>query len=360
MNQPATALASAPLNEEIAGNDNVPDVAMTWKGIDFTAAEVADPTTISDEKEALIVDKLCGNLYYTEYYDHQRSPYDLKFSHKLAEAIIGAKKRGESAEQGLEESGEFSNGGGDDGLWSEADSEVEDFISDLRDAREEMEEDENNQVIINTDWDENETKESLRDAAIDQTMSKDDSSITDLIGSYDHFEIGFILSPSDSVEDDCISSTKNWADWSALQINDGLVGALARMGYSLKEYRAHSGNREKIHAKRRHKVWPNQLATLDQIKSLVDDACSSQFIFMIYAQVSLADLVKVNLNQPLVLDQYALSTYNSWNGTFFDISFKSPIVIDPKRAFLHLPGEGYSPDSICGLVGSYYTADLKN
>jgi hypothetical protein len=132
------------------------------------------------------------------------------------------------------------------------------------------------------------------------------------------------------------------------------------MGYSLKEYRAHSGNKLKSEATKRHKVWPNQMATLDQLKEMVDNACNSHFIFMVYAQVSLPDLFKLKLDEPIMLNKYALATYNSWNGTFFDTCFNAPIVINPKQAFFHLPGDGYSPDDICGLSSSYYTTQIKN
>lgn len=324
--------------------------------VSISAAEISDPSAFleSDRGKAWF-DDLMGGVYFNAYYRDRSDSLDNKTVQKMADAILTARrdKSDEHVDAILEETLGHGSNAEDDyydaGHAENHEQKIRDLAEEIRDFAEENE-------LDLPELDEEEWSQAVRDRAIEEMYEQDDSSVMDLVDSHDRFQM--IVRLVDGGEQ--ISSNKAWADWSDMRIDDQLQATLARLGHSIGEYRAHSGNRSKSHdlvpgmRKRRPEI-----ASLDQIKAVVEDACSSYFSIVLFANVRLSDLFTLDLGKPIMLSNCSLASYDGMNGTFFDVNLKHAVEILPGQGFLEA-ATGYTPDDICGLVLSYYNADLAN
>lgn len=319
------------------------------KGLEFTKAQV-EHEDFSDNEGECIAHQLKSEIYYHRY-ERENRVRDMSENARIAEAMFDAHQRGDDTQAAAFAA--FSAGYSDWGYLQHelCKPEVHGLLSDLIEQAEEL----GWEPAFEIDEVEDEISDILREAVEDA----DKSTPLDALGSYDRVQIAFLFhDPKGYASDYMVQSHRSWADWQELSISQGLLHALPRLGYTLGDYRKHSGNKHE-----RNDDYPmipkrQPLASLDQLQVLVDNACSSYFHFAIYAQVPLASLIRMDLRRPIRLDRYALSTINCNSGTFMDVTIDKPVILRPEDGVLRtFTDEG--PHGWCGLSGNHYHAEIS-
>ena len=199
-------------------------------------------------------------------------------------------------------------------------------------------------------------------------IAADPSRPADALSSYDRAEIVFVLSPRGKhALDASITSHKPWPEFAELYVTEDLAHALAAMGYTLGQYRKASNNGHATEIPRgRCRIprpdFPRRSAPLcswDAIREIVDNACSSNVLFVLYAMVPIAQLIDLDPSGPLTFSKAALASWDPWNGTFHDAVSVPDVTVTPKMGTLMSAAGWHSPDSICGFVHRYYEADIR-
>ena len=200
-------------------------------------------------------------------------------------------------------------------------------------------------------------------------IDTDPSLPRDALSSCDRAEVLFIFSPKwKHALDASIYSNRPWPEFSELGVNDDLAHALACLGYTVGEYRKASKNRHATDRPRgtsrlarpavARRATP--LCNWKAIEEMVDNACSTHFLFCLYAIVSIDSLIDLDLSKELTFSKAAVATWNPWSGTFHDAVSVTSATVTPSMGTLLAPDKWYSPDEICGFVHRYYEADLTN
>ena len=319
-------------------------------GLKFTRQQIEDGGII-DEQGERIAAKIAESIYFTRYYQQNRV-WDLSEGADIVEILFD--RHDEYAHmKAMAKLAQY----GEDTDWL-FDEEIRPELKKLYNEIEEQCEELGWSPDLGEEW---EFECEIGDLVLDIVHEKDDSKPLDLLGTNDRVEVAFILMPNASnvySDDYTVYSHKAWADWEHLSLSQGLLESLPRLGYSLTEYRNHSGNKherdERVSAYRKRRP----IATLDQIKELVENACSAYFHFAIYAQVPLKQLLNLDLKRPVVLSEYSLCTYSD-SGTFFDLRVNQPIVLNPEDGIWKSFGSK-GPSDWCGLSNRYYQANIRN
>ena len=195
----------------------------------------------------------------------------------------------------------------------------------------------------------------------------DTSTPGDALSSCDRSEVLFVLSPKGKHPlDASITSHRPWPDFAELTVTEDLVHALAALGYTLGDYRKASGNghaSERPRGKTRigrpdFPRRPTPLCSLEAVREMVDNACSTNFLFVLYAMVPIAQLIDLDPGRPFTFSRAAVATWDPWNGTFHYAVSVPAVTVTPAMGTLVSPARWYSPDHICGFVHGYYTADI--
>jgi len=214
---------------------------------------------------------------------------------------------------------------------------------------------------------EKEPDEELMDAICysweDGAADRDVSEPRDLFSSHERVELLFRFNTQTWLDDALVHSRRPWADFSDMAITDNLCFALAQLGYTLGEYRKGSGNRSKADERIAHR-WRRQrapLLSMEKLKELVENACSTSFLFCLYAIVPIDQLFTIDLGLPVTFESCRLASLDPINGTFFDVAVENPIRVKPQDGrFLSGGHLRWSPDDICGLVTSFYHGSIRN
>lgn len=195
----------------------------------------------------------------------------------------------------------------------------------------------------------------------------DTSTPGDALSSCDRAEVLFVLSPKGKHPlDASINSHRPWPEFAEMYVTEDLVHALAALGYTLGDYRKASGNGH-ASERPRGKVLigrpdfprrPTPLCSLEAVREMVDNACSTNFLFVLYAMVPIAQLIDLDPARPVTFSRAAIATWDPWNGTFHDAVSVPAVTVTPAMGTLMSPARWYSPDHICGFVHSCYTADI--
>lgn len=192
---------------------------------------------------------------------------------------------------------------------------------------------------------------------------RDTSVPQDLFSSQERVELLFRFNTQTWLDDALVHSRRPWADFSDLEITENLCFALAQLGCTLGEYRQASGNRNKADEQFRHR-WRRQRApivSMEKLRELVENACSTSFLFCLYAIVPIDQLFTIDLARPVTFEACRLATLDPINGTFFDVAVEAPITVQPQDGrFLSGGHLRWSPDDICGLVTSFYHGVIRN
>ena len=327
----------------------------------LTSQEVGDPNAFleSDRGKAWLSQRT-ANVYFSRWYDHQRGPYELKWCNGIADRVLEAKraalkaKPSEHCPGDIERILEEEFGHGDD----PEDAYNRDYRSDVEAVIERMAEeldmlrDEGDDVpVLDLDlW-----NETVGDAVIEAMREKDDSSVMDMLGSFDRCEITIGLG-----FDECFHSGGGFA---GLEISQLTQAAYAAMGYTIGDYRRMTGvtarKRPFSGKPGRFKVRPKPLLTEDELRGLVDEYCMSACRFVLYAVVSLKEVVELDLSKPYALSRYSIAAFDPLNGNFCDISRKEAVVMMPGEGRPDSP-TGYRPEDICGFHLPSFHAELRN
>ncbi len=318
-------------------------------GIHFTREQVEADDFLGDHGDRIAA-KLSKGVYYSQF-ERENRVRSLSENYPAANAMFDAFRSGKNpVHAGIAELARAA--GSDD--WYFFDQEclpaARDFLKELAELAAE------NGWNHSADVDDIETElaETIREVAQDE----DDSTPLDVLSSCDRVEIAFMFQdPSCHWEDYMAISHKSWSEWKELSISQGLLHALPRLGYTLEEYRAHSGNEHEEHDE--YAAGPKQqpLATLDELEEIVDNACSGYFNFAIYAIVPLSDLLQVDLARPIRLSNYSICSINAQSGTFHSIEKGKPIVLRPEDGRFVAFDKG--PVDWCGMVGSFFHAEIS-
>ena len=334
-----------------AANDDLQEETIEVRGMKFTRTQIEDGAII-DEHCDRIADAIAEDIYFERYQPENRVR-DLNETADVVEALfdrLSDDPRGDALRK-LGESGNCTH-------WLYH----EEIVPAVEKVREEIHRKaEDLGWELNLGGEDNEFDWEIADLIRDKLEEDDKSKPTDMLSSCDRAEIAFVLMPRAKniyPDDYCVASHKSWADWEHLGMDQGWLETLPRLGYTLGEYRRHSGNKHKREYPLSRYPRRRPVATLDEIRELVENACSNYFHFAIYAQVPLSQLLNIDLERPVVLSEYSLCTYSD-SGTFHSVEYKQPIVLNPEDGIWKPFGKS-GPSKWCGMVNSYYHANIRN
>lgn len=330
---------------------NTPEIAtLDIYGIELTRDEIGDPAAfLSSDRGKEWMKPILSGAYFTRYYDHNRGPIDLKTCNEIAGKVLEAKRRGECPETVLEE--HFGFGQDPEDVYDE--EHAADVAAKVEELAREIEDLEDDTL---PELDEEAWCEAIRDRVIEHMSDEDDSSVLDMIGSFDRFELVVRLDPNYNY----ICSNGNGPDFDRLCIDQALRNHLARLGYTIADYRRMTRNRARgERTSRQVPVRTQPLLTETELRSLIEESCGYSSAIVLYAAVSLPQLIDLDLARPVVLSRCAIASYNSMNGTFFDTDHEQAIILDPRYDRL-TEAWGYRPEDICGLHMPAYHADMAN
>lgn len=211
--------------------------------------------------------------------------------------------------------------------------------------------------------------DALRDYFIDRltdAMTENDTStVSDSWSSHDRAEVVFVFTNKEHMIDGALTSHRPWPDFTDMVVCEDMRHTLACLGYTVGEYRAASGNKRESSDSLRFgrpafKRPAPPLASLEKIAEAIDNACSTTFVFCLYAIVPLSDLAKLDPTQPITFTKAHLATYSPWAGTFHDSAKVENVTLTPAMGKLVSVHGYYSPDDICGLVTSHFHGNIAN
>lgn len=205
--------------------------------------------------------------------------------------------------------------------------------------------------------------DAIRWAWADETAANDHSTVADLFDSHDRCELLFRFSTEPWLEDALVFSHRPWPAASELMITANLQAALANLGYTIEAFRKISGNRH-----RADRILPGSahrrrapIITPEQLTEVIDNACSTSFLFCFYAVVPVDDLIALDLERPVTFDRCWVATMDPINGTFFDVPAAGAVTVKPMDGRFLAGGHlRWSPEHICGLHTPHYHARVHN
>ena len=203
--------------------------------------------------------------------------------------------------------------------------------------------------------------DAIYDRWAELVQRQDTSTCDDMLSSQDFCEVVFTFTRS-YFEDDYIWSHRSWSEPKELAITPELQFALSKIGYSVTDFRKLSGNRHDAQStlsrtmrnKRRILEWAG-------LESVIENACTSNFIMGVFAIVPVADILKIDVTSPMTFDKAWVCTLNPHSGTFHDEPATGQVTVDPADGQLKSGAHfAYSPDEICGFVTRHYHTTLRN
>ncbi len=304
---------------------------------------LADPGFLASDAGVSWIEALAQNFPHTRYWRDRSDCWSLKRLNALAARIIDARYEGREVVEAMEaefppaELGE---------TWYH---EVVPFLRPCLHAADLDPDDEASDVI--------------RDAWEERSAARDDSSVADLFASYDRCELLFRFSAERWLDDALVFSHRPWAEASELAITANLQFALNNLGYTIGEFRKMSGNRHVAdcalprHARRRRAP----ILRHEQLAEIIDNACSTSFLFCLYAIVPIPDLIGLDFSRPITFEKCRVATMDPLNGTFHDVPALAPVTVQPEDGRFLAGGHlRWSPDDICGFVTSHYHGHVTN
>jgi len=345
------AVASMPCDTHafVAATSVPEEPTIEVKGIEFTKAQVESEDFLDDHGDS-IAEKLAEDIYFSQF-EAQNRVRALSENAPAAQAMFEAFRDNRNPIHAGIEALAGTVGSDDWYLYSEEClPAARKFLQELA----EIADDEAWQHSAHIDDIETELADLIRQ----RVEEEDDSTPLDVLGSCDRVEIAFMFqSPDCHWEDFMVASHKSWSEWNELSISQGLLHALPRLGYTLEEYRAHSGNEHEVYDEYPEAAKQQPIATLDELEEIVDNACSGYFNFAIYAIVPLSQLLQIDLARPIRLSSYSVCSINAGSGTFHSVEKKRPIILKPQDGRFIAFEKG--PADWCGMVESYFHAELS-
>jgi hypothetical protein len=288
--------------------------------------------------------KLADAFPHTRYWRDRSDCWSLKSLNALAARIIDAHYDGDNVEDAME--AEFPPVE----FWQTWHHEVARPVRDaLADA--------------GIPCDPDDSLDRIREGWEEAACERDDSGVADLFASYDRCELLFRFTRERWLDDSLIYSHRPWPDAGELVVDRNLQFALANLGYTMTEFRNLSRNRHDA----REPLLPGirrrrpPIVAPEQLVELIDNACSTSFLFCLYAIVPVPDLIALDLAKPVTFKTCWVASLDPINGTFHDVSASGPVTVAPGDGrFLSGGHLHWSPENICGLHTPYYHASVRN
>ena len=206
-------------------------------------------------------------------------------------------------------------------------------------------------------------REAIRSAWEDAAADRDDSRVADLFASHDRCELLFRFSTKQWLDDSLIHSRRPWPEASALSVTRNLQFALSNLGYTVTEFRKMSANQhpaaEYLQRSARRRRAP--IVTWEQLNELIENACSTSFLFCLYAIVPIPDLIGLDFSKSVTFEKCWVASIDPINGTFQDVESNGPVTVRPDDGrFLSGGHLRWSPENICGLYIPHYHGVVCN
>ena len=314
----------------------------------YSVPAIAHPRTITrflaSNAAAAWGQDLANQYPHTSYYRDRSDSFSMKELNRYGAAIVEAKRTGTDIDEALESLLRPRS------LGSTWHHEVKpDVRAYLRDHVSE--------AVIDRNID------AIEDLWRDAAGNADDSSVSDLFSSYDYIELVWKIGRNEYLDDCLIYSHRPWPDAQEIQITENLQYALNVIGHTIGDFRASSGNKHAAYSRLpRSRRRREPIVTLDHIKEAMDNACSTNFMFALYAIVPITDLIELDLSKPITFDKCWIATTDPINGTFHDVPAIGPVTLqDGPDGELRCAGQyHYEPADICCLHTPHYHARVKN
>jgi hypothetical protein len=338
-------------------------------GIDvvITAAELADPGAfLQTEKARPIIDELLKDQYFSRWESNSSGLSEKTCNAIASDAIELLRSATTPAERKFAaESAMCAHlrpNTIENWWWHEGRSAWDSIADALADAVEEA----GVEGYDAEDW-----SWAIEDLASQRLNDADDSTPDVALSSFDRVEMMFwLIAPGTSVDDLCHIAGP-WPEAARVQLNDQFQFALSKLGHTITDWRRHVGSKEASHLtglRRSRKdaislVGGEQrpLVSLDDLVTIVDNGCTQYFGLVLYAWVPLADVLELDMSQPVRLTNPRVALYNPYAGTFMEAGQTSgAVVVQDGRDGEFNALVGYSPRDICGLVMTGFEGNLEN
>ena len=304
---------------------------------------LADPNAFfSSDAGANWLGMLADEFPHSRYWRDRSDCWSLKSLNALAARIIDARYEGHDVDEAME--AEFRPAD----FWATWHHDVAPEIRGL--LREEG---------IADDGD---TFNAIRDGWEDHAAERDESCVSDLFASYDYCELLFRFTTERWLDDSLVFSHRPWPDAAELGMTHNLQFALANLGFTVSQFRKASGNRRAadppLPRSRRRRA---PIIAYEQLAEIIDNACSTSFLFCLYAVVPIPQLIALDFTRPVTFEQCWVATLDTLNGTFFDVPANGPVTVSPGDGrFLSGGDLRWSPENICCLHTPHYHASVSN
>lgn len=237
---------------------------------------------------------------------------------------------------------------------NEIESAAKNLFADIKNAVEEYQDQSGEQQFIADEWEDH-----LQDIFRQESYDSDDSEPKDYLPSRTDCDLIFYLTTVDETTNSQCEVDSTHIDPDCLVMEEQALHALSVIGYTAKQYKKFMGSTMELQSKQPVIKTSEPIISLDDIKTIVENACSRQFNFVVFARVDIRDLAKIDLSNPFTLSKAWLATYCADQGVFMDSQCDGAVtLVDGSDGFLHSSDYGYTPDSICGLVLSHYKAEI--
>lgn len=351
---------SKPLSEAHADDRELQPLLDAWSAdIGITPSEISDPAAfLASERGMSLVGRFVDRAYYCRWSPSNKG-MDMAQATAAADVVIEAIRdktgpdRAAAAEHAL--SSHLRHGASSEEFY---DQEVEGEVSSWLDA---LESDLEDLGIDEDDFDRSLWEDSLRDPIVQRMSDEDRSSVCDEISKHDLAEVAFHLIPADGEKWDMVHIRGPFTKPEALIIDRLSQHALAAMGWTVGEYRkTFADETPASEALGRPRINPDRLIHADGLREIIENACSTRFAFVLYAQVPLTRIYALDLTQPITFSRCAIATYDVIDGTFQDIMIGREVTVrDGVEGRLHACTD-MSPNEMIGFSSGARTADLFN
>lgn len=316
----------------------------------YTVPELPAPGVLADADAFLAspagegwIGALADNFPHTRYWHDRSDCWSWKSLNALAARIIDARYDGHDVEEAME--AEFPPAE----FWSTWYHEV---APELRGRLREAGVSDDDDVL-----------DAIRRAWEERAAGRDDSAVADLFAGHDRCELLFRFSAQRCLDDALVFSHRPWPEAAELAVTANLQFALTNLGYTVTQFREASGNRRPAdralprHARRRRAP----IIGYEQLAEIIDNACSTSFLFCLYANVPIPALIALDLSRPVTFEKCWVATLDPINGTFFDVPANGPVTVrSGDGRFLSGGHLRWSPENICGLYTPHYHALVRN
>lgn len=210
-------------------------------------------------------------------------------------------------------------------------------------------------------------------SAFERRMIDDDDSTPEgMISSFDKVEIMFWLVAPKASTDDLCTIAGPWPDAKRVGITDEFQFALAKLGWTITDWRNHVGSKEpsELNGKRPPRGtgqgFPgavdgslDPLVSLDSLVEVIDNGCTQFFGLVLYAYVPLSDVLDIDLKRHMSFSKAHVALYNPYAGTFMSTEARPGPVVVMDGVDGRFEGLlGASPKDFCGMIMDGFDARL--